>query len=1596
MHRNAAHLFLGLFLALAPFRLEATISLQIGADRLNDASGNAAPTTTLALIVADTSGDGLGPVRPGSIALNAPLNGSSGDDIIVVRTDLSVSGTAGVLSTFASGLDFASVTNGTWGAGDPLYLVWFPTLISSDTTLSAGVAYGAIPLGSTPGDGDSESLFYISPTNTGAFSQNPTQNATNTSANQTSSNPSAPEIALLGNNAAIADGSTTASTTNHTDFGSTAAAGSNTVVRTFTISNTDGTAALNITLPIEITGTHEADFTVTTAPATSVNAGGSTTFQVTFNPSAVGVRTATISITNSDADEGTYDFAISGTGANSAPADISLSNATLAENGSANAVIGSFSTTDADATDSHSYSLVAGEGSTHNSAFTISGSNLTINAPADFETLNQYSVLVRTTDGAATFDKQFTITVTNVNEAPASIALSSNSLPENSGANAVVGTLSAADPDANSTFTFSLVQGSNDNSSFNIFNNTLRMNASADFETKNSYTVLVRVEDNGSPALGIERPLTINITDVEEVPGTISLSSTTLAENNSAEATVGALTLIDNTAVGTVTYSLVDGNGSGDNGSFTVSPSGSLSINGVADFEQKASYKIRVQAADSATPPTLTPTEFTINVTNVNEAPVFVKGPDIEVPVGATTLQTVTGWATDIDDGDSTVTQSLTFNVSVTGDSILSQPPAIASNGTLTYTPNGSTGVATVSVTLTDDTSINSQAAITTASAQTFTITAAAPGIVVMGSNNLSISNGDADPSITDGTDFGSALVSSGTVQRTFTIENDGNTSLTLGTLSIEGTDQADFTPTQPSEASIPAGGNTTFTITFDPSAPGERSATVSIVNGDPSKNPFTFAIQGNGTQPGLEVRGNGVIIASTDTILRTENGTDFGRVTLLNTQIVKTFTITNTGSAPLNLTGNPLVALNGPAAGDFSVTLLPDASLQPQATTTFSIAFNPALPGQRIATVTIENESTPFLFNVGGFGTLSTLLSQSISFAPPAVVYVDQNPVSFPLEATATSGLPVSFAVTGPASLNGNVLTITSPGNVRIVATQPGGGNYAAARALVRVIAAKASPQSLTLLDLNQTYDGSPKPISVIGAQGAVITYVVNRAETPVAPTNAGTYVVKAQAGNVVKTGKLVIAKATLTVTPDDKRKFVGEANPALTFTIAGFLGTDTGSVVTRQPVLTTRARTTSYGGLYPITASGAAALNYNFVYRQATLVIESFAGNYESLLSSGDPQLPVGKLSIAISRSSNTFTARLFTEKETSPLGFSGSLVTDAGAEIASGEDDVTTRAGTNYTVRFTLPLKGDSTMEAEFTPLSAATATPLGSSQNGKRLAAFTRVPYSGAHTAILQPALPASSTVPAGAGWATASVSRTGGLSLSGRLGDGTPFTAGLSPDTGESPGYRLFIQPYKKPFRIGTYVAGDFQLKPHPDLAGRRYLDTAALTWRKAEQLSDSSYRQPFGPVTTDLSIDPWLPPTRTVTLASRLGLSSPPSPFVVSHSDTGITSQTNLPTELALSSRNVVSVVNPALNVTKWKTGFTTKNGLFSGSFELVNDGATTKRTVKFSGILRQPPLASGDGVIGDGHFVLPAPSIGGAATTGEVLFQSPPVQPNP
>lgn len=118
-----------------------------------------------------------------------------------------------------------------------------------------------------------------------------------------------PEINVYGNSISITAGDNTPSLTDGTDFGSTPVAVA--VSSQFFIENA-GAAALTIS-DVTISGTDAADFSISAYPSATTNPASSTFLVIHFTPSSEGAKSALVTITNNDSNEGSFTFSIAGT-----------------------------------------------------------------------------------------------------------------------------------------------------------------------------------------------------------------------------------------------------------------------------------------------------------------------------------------------------------------------------------------------------------------------------------------------------------------------------------------------------------------------------------------------------------------------------------------------------------------------------------------------------------------------------------------------------------------------------------------------------------------------------------------------------------------------------------------------------------------------------------------------------------------------------------------------------------------------------------------------------------------------------------------------------------------------------------------------------------------------------------------------------------------------------------------------------------------------------------------------------------------------------------------------------------------------------------
>ncbi|WP_338194563.1 gliding motility-associated C-terminal domain-containing protein [Flagellimonas marinaquae] len=134
--------------------------------------------------------------------------------------------------------------------------------------------------------------------------------------------------------------------------------------------------------------------------------------ELTGTPTNADAGIHNVALTLSDGiDNVPYNFQITVQAINTAPTDITLDNNSIGQSATGiSATVGALSTTDADAGDSHTYTLVSGTGDTDNGSFTISGNTLRTNSSL---VEGSYSVRINTSDGTDDFAKEFTVDVTD-------------------------------------------------------------------------------------------------------------------------------------------------------------------------------------------------------------------------------------------------------------------------------------------------------------------------------------------------------------------------------------------------------------------------------------------------------------------------------------------------------------------------------------------------------------------------------------------------------------------------------------------------------------------------------------------------------------------------------------------------------------------------------------------------------------------------------------------------------------------------------------------------------------------------------------------------------------------------------------------------------------------------------------------------------------------------------------------------------------------------------------------------------------------------------------------------------------------------------
>ena len=268
---------------------------------------------------------------------------------------------------------------------------------------------------------------------------------------------------------------------------------------------------------------------------------------------------------------------------------------------------------------------------------------------------------------------------------------------------------------------------------------------------------------------------------------------------------------------------------------------------------------------------------------------------------------------------------------------------------------------------------------------------------------------------------YGTSVLVGTQVLKTFTVRNTGTTDLTGLAITTNGTHAADFSVTENPVAPVPPGGSTTFTVAFQPSAAGVRTAAIHIANNDLNENPFDINLTGTGVAPSISVEQPAATVLS-DGVSVINYGSS-----LVAAGLARTFTIKNPGTYPLT---NLAITIDGNHNADFTLTTAPVTSVAAGGSTTFIVTFKPSALGVRTAALHIASNVTgtknPFDIGLTGTGILPDIAVEQ----PAATILTDgASTVTFtPTLINTTKANTFTIRNTGTATLSGISITKDGP----------------------------------------------------------------------------------------------------------------------------------------------------------------------------------------------------------------------------------------------------------------------------------------------------------------------------------------------------------------------------------------------------------------------------------------------------------------------------------------------------------------------------------------------------------------------------------------
>ena len=265
-----------------------------------------------------------------------------------------------------------------------------------------------------------------------------------------------------------------------------------------------------------------------------------------------------------------------------------------------------------------------------------------------------------------------------------------------------------------------------------------------------------------------------------------------------------------------------------------------------------------------------------------------------------------------------------------------------------------------------------------------------------------SVSQGVLNP---NSLSFPNQVVNTTSASQTIVLSNPGTSTLNISSISLAGANPTAFSETTTCGATLAVSANCNIVVTFTPSSVTSFAATVVVID-DAANSPQSATLTGTGTATPAP---QAVLTPATLT---------FASQTVNTTSASQTLTLSNPGTATLNITG---VTINGANATSFAANSGCGATLAVGATCSITVTFTPSTTGALNATVSVADNAanSPQTSTVSGTGAAAP--------APQAVL--TPSALSFASQTVGTTSASQTLTLTNPGNATLNITGVTVTG---------------------------------------------------------------------------------------------------------------------------------------------------------------------------------------------------------------------------------------------------------------------------------------------------------------------------------------------------------------------------------------------------------------------------------------------------------------------------------------------------------------------------------------------------------------------------------------